>query len=102
MNQLNYGGYVYIMSNKTRTVFYTGVTSDLHTRVYQHRNGQGSKFTRKYRCYDLIYYEIFDGIEAAIAREKQLKKWKRQWKLDLIKKINPTLRDLSRKAEELD
>lgn len=67
------------MSNKTSPVLYIRVTSDLHTRVFQQKNREGSKFTKKYRCYYLIYYEIFDGIEAAITREKQLKRWKRQW-----------------------
>ncbi len=102
MDQFKQGGYVYIMSNKTRSVLYIGVTSDLHTRVYQHRNNQGLKFTKKYRCRYLIYYEVFDDIEAALTREKQLKKWKRQWKLDLIKKSNPGVRDLSKEADELE
>jgi len=102
MDLFNHGGYVYIMSNKTRSVLYTGVTSNLHTRVFQHGNNEGSKFTRKYRCNYLIYYELFDDIEAAIAREKQLKKWKRQWKLDLIRKANPGLKDLSKEADNLD
>lgn len=88
------GGYVYIVSNKSRTVLYIGVTSDLETRIYQHRTGEGSKFTKKYNCHDLVYYEVFDGIEAAIAREKTLKKWNRRWKEELITAFNPQLRDL--------
>ncbi len=87
-------GYVYIMSNKLRTTLYIGVTSDLETRVYQHRAGEGSKFTKVYNCHDLIYYEIYDEIESAIAREKVLKRWNRRWKEDLIKEFNPRLKDL--------
>ena len=88
------GGYIYIMSNKLRTTLYTGVTSDLETRVYQHRNGEGSKFTTKYKCKHLIYYEVFGDIESAIEREKVLKRWNRTWKEELIKGFNPQLRDL--------
>lgn len=88
------GGYVYIMSNKLRTVLYIGVTSDLETRVFQHKTGIGSNFTEKYQCHDIIYYEIFDHIESAIAREKVLKRWNRTWKEHLIKGFNPQLRDL--------
>ena len=80
------GGYVYIVSNKYRTVFYIGVTSDLFNRAYEHKNAIGSSFTTKYKCTDLLYFEFFETIEEAIAREKLLKKWKRQWKIDLIKK----------------
>ena len=88
------GGYIYIMSNKLRTTLYIGVTSDLETRVYQHRNGEGSKFTIKYHCHHLIYYEVFGDIESAIEREKVLKRWNRSWKEELIKGFNPQLRDL--------
>ena len=89
------GGYIYIMSNKARTVLYIEITSNLFSRVYEHKNEEGSVFTKKYNCTDLIYYECFDYIEEAITREKQLKKWKRSWKDRLIKKMNPILRDLS-------
>ena len=88
------GGCVYIMSNRHRTVYYIGVTSDMPTRIYQHRHGRGSAFTKKYQCVDLIYYQAFGRIEEAIVREKQLKKWKRAWKEELVKEQNPTLRDL--------
>ncbi len=89
------GGYVYIMSNWKRTVLYIGVTSDLGTRVSQHKCSAFSGFTAKYRCYYLIYYEEFNDIESAIDREKQLKNWKREWKFALIKQKNPQLQDLS-------
>ncbi|MTI41225.1 GIY-YIG nuclease family protein [Fulvivirga lutimaris] len=88
------GGYVYIMTNKTRTVLYIGVTSNLNARTYQHKNQEGSHFTIKYKCYDLIYYEFFERIESAILREKQMKKWKREWKENLIVSFNPSKRDL--------
>ena len=94
------GGYIYFVSNKSRSVLYLGVTSNLYSRAWQHKNNDGSAFTRKYQCYDLVYYEFFDSIEAAIAREKQLKKWKRAWKDELIKEFNPTLKDLFYDIEE--
>lgn len=89
------GGYVYIVSNKKRTVLYIGVTANLAMRIAQHKCGSGSVFTRRYRCYDLIYFEKFDTIVDAITREKQLKNWKREWKLDLIREMNEKLEDLS-------
>ena len=87
------------MSNRHRTVYYIGVTADLATRIYQHRHGSGSAFTKKYQCTDLIYYEAYGRIEEAIAREKELKKWKRAWKEALIKEKNPTFKDLSDQVE---
>ena len=88
------------MSNRHRTVYYIGVTADLVTRIDQHRNEEGSAFTKKYQCTDLIYYEAYGRIEEAIAREKELKKWRRTWKDELIKSKNPTLRDLSDEVAE--
>ncbi|MBX9851901.1 MAG: GIY-YIG nuclease family protein [Cytophagaceae bacterium] len=96
------GGYVYIMSNKLRTVLYIGMCANLVSRAYQHKNGQGSDFTKKHQCSDLIYYEFFEAIEEAIEREKQLKKWRREWKEDLIKKVNPTLKDLYNEIDGCD
>lgn len=87
--------FVYILSNKLRTALYIGVTHHLEQRLWQHRNGIGGQFTFKYNCVDLLYYESFEDIRDAIAREKQLKRWERQWKIDLIKKENPELRDLA-------
>ncbi len=89
------GGYIYIMSNKLRTVLYIGVTTNLENRVQQHKDEHGSNFTEKYNCGYLLYFEFYTSIVDAIKREKQLKKWKRSWKEDLIKKHNPKLRDLS-------
>lgn len=85
---------VYIMSNQNRTVFYVGVTSNLESRVLAHKNGESS-FTAKYNCGHLLYFEDYTDIGNAIAREKQLKKWKRVWKEDLIGKENPEMKDLA-------
>lgn len=86
--------YTYILSNTNRTVLYIGVTSELKSRLIQHKNGTGSAFTRKYNIHDLIYFEEFSDINQAIAREKQLKNWHKDWKFNLIKYINPEMKDL--------
>ncbi len=88
------------MSNKHRTVLYIGVTSSLYWRVLQHKEGSGSKFTKKYNCVDLVYYECFNSIEEAIDREKQLKKWKRAYKEELIRKLNSTMKDLTEEVKD--
>jgi putative endonuclease len=90
-NAHNKGGYVYIVSNAHRTVFYTGVTADLLKRADAHAGGVGAGFPAKYNCSDLVYYEEHPTIELAIAREKSLKRWKRAWKLELIQSVNPGL-----------
>jgi len=89
-----HGGYVYLMTNKRDTVIYTGVTSDLRKRVYEHREGLAEGFTKKYNVKKLVYYEIADNIESAIAREKQIKAGSRKKKIDLIKFMNPAFKDL--------
>jgi len=94
------GGYVYILSNKHRNVLYAGVISDIRNRMYQHRFEKGSYFTQKYNTKDLMFYRFFDSIEEAIRFEKQLKFWKRAWKLELIQKENPEMIDLA--ADWLD
>ncbi|UCG29024.1 MAG: GIY-YIG nuclease family protein [Bacteroidales bacterium] len=86
-------GYVYIMSNKKRSVLYLGVTSDLKTRVGEHKEGIGSVFTTKYNLKDIIYFEEFQDIDQAITREKQLKNWHRDWKINLIRSMNPEMID---------
>ena len=86
--------YTYILTNKYRTTFYVGVTSHLRKRIQEHYEGKGSDFTNKYNLKDLIYYEEFTDINQAIAREKQLKNWRKEWKLDLVKKLNPRLETL--------
>ena len=95
------GGYVYIMSNPTRTVFYIGVTADLIRRVGQHAEGSGGDFTSNYHCIDLVYYEVYTRIEDAIARETALKNWKRDWKLILIRQVNPTLKTIGFMDDEI-
>jgi putative endonuclease len=88
--------FTYIMSNKNLTTFYVGVTNDLEIRVRQHKQGDGSEFTSRYNLTWLVYYEVISGIRTAIQREKQLKNWRRQWKLDLIKELNPDMIDLAK------
>jgi putative endonuclease len=91
--------YVYIMSNKTRSTLYIGVTNHLERRVREHRNGIGSDFTKKYRLIELVYFESISSISLAIQREKQLKRWHREWKMNLIKELNPELIDLAKDWE---
>jgi putative endonuclease len=86
--------YVYIMTNRNRTVLYTGVTSDLKGRVFGHRAGRGGSFTSQYRVTKLVYYEVCQDIRSAIAREKQIKAGSRVKKLALIEAANPEWEDL--------
>ena len=86
--------FVYIMTNTNRTTFYIGVTSNLSNRIIEHVIGEGSKFTKKYNLTDLVYYEKFTDINQAIAREKKLKNWHHDWKINLIKEKNPKLETL--------
>lgn len=85
---------VYILANKKNGTIYIGVTSNLVQRVWQHRNNQVAGFTKKYGIHQLVYYELHEDLTGAITREKQLKKWKRDWKLRLIKESNPDWLDL--------
>ncbi len=87
--------FTYIMSNKTRTTFYVGVTNNLERRVREHKSGEGSVFTGKYRVFELVYFEHISDIGLAIKREKQLKRWHRQWKINLIRELNPEMIDLA-------
>ena len=86
--------YVYILSNAHRTVLYVGMTSDLRRRLRQHREGRASAFTTQYNAATLIYFERHETSTAAIEREKQLKAWRREKKLALIRSENPTLDEL--------
>jgi putative endonuclease len=86
--------YVYIITNKLNGVLYVGVTSDLHSRVWQHKQRASPGFTRKYNLCKLVYFDILDDKYQAITREKQLKKWRRAWKIQLIEKHNPRWKDL--------
>jgi putative endonuclease len=88
------GGYVYILASATHGTLYVGVTSDLGRRIWEHREGGGSEFCRRYEVHRLVRYEPFDDIVTAIAREKRLKKWPRAWKIRLIEADNPGWDDL--------
>ena len=86
--------YVYIMTNKPKGTLYIGVTSDIIKRVYEHKNKLTDGFTKRYNLNKLVYYEVYDEIDEAIKREKQLKSWKRDWKIELVEKMNSNWDDL--------
>ncbi|PIR37847.1 MAG: hypothetical protein COV35_07930 [Alphaproteobacteria bacterium CG11_big_fil_rev_8_21_14_0_20_39_49] len=86
--------YVYILAKAKNSTFYTGVTNDLKRRVYEHKEGIIVGFTKKYAIKMLVYYEYFDDINEAIKREKLIKKWRRQIKMQAIEKMNPNWNDL--------
>ena len=86
--------YVYILASKRNGTLYTGVTNSLIRRVEEHKAYAISGFTKKYKVHTLVYYESFDDIRQAIWREKCIKKWKRQWKINLIEELNPEWKDL--------
>ena len=86
--------YVYILASKRNGTLYIGVTTGLVRRVYEHKSNLVDGFTKKYGVHILVYYEAQNNIELAIKREKQLKAWRRQWKLEFIEKNNPDWRDL--------
>ncbi len=94
--------FVYILCNKQNGTLYTGVTSDLIKRVYEHKNNIANGFTKKYSVHRLVWYEMHETAETAINREKQIKKWKRRWKLKLIEKHNPEGDDLYEVLSEKD
>lgn len=85
---------VYILASKKNGTLYVGVTSALTQRIWQHKNKLVAGFTAKYHVDKLVYYEVHENAENAILREKQIKKWNRAWKIQLIEEINPTWRDL--------
>ncbi|MFC1726015.1 GIY-YIG nuclease family protein [candidate division KSB1 bacterium] len=87
--------YIYIITNSYNTTFYIGVTNDLSRRMFEHKNELIKGFSKKYKLKKLVYFEDFNNIKDAISREKQLKHWHREWKLNLVKSINPTFKDLS-------
>ena len=86
--------YVCIMANRRNGTLYTGVTSDLIGRVYQHKNDLTEGFSSRYQCHSLVYFEVHESVYEAIRREKQIKAWKRKWKLELIESNNPEWKDL--------
>lgn len=87
--------YVYILTNFKNTVFYIGVTNNLERRVLEHQSGLIKGFSQRYKLVKLVYFEEFSSIGDAIRREKQLKNWHREWKLNLIKTVNPLFNDLA-------
>ncbi|MBA3880814.1 MAG: endonuclease [Sphingobium sp.] len=87
-------GYVYIMASKRNGTLYTGVTSNLLKRVSEHREGVIDGFTKRYGCKMLVWFEVHDRIDEAIRREKQIKEWRRSWKLRLIESNNPDWNEL--------
>ena len=86
---------VYILTNYNETTFYIGVTGNLQKRIWEHKNKVVEGFTKKYNVDRLVYYELTEDVELALNREKQLKRWHRQWKINLIKEMNPEFKDLS-------
>jgi putative endonuclease len=86
--------YVYILSNKKHGTIYIGVTNNLVRRIHEHKEKIIKSFSQKYDLTKLVYYEVFDSIVDAITREKNLKNWKREWKVELIEKMNPEWEDL--------
>ncbi|HEX7711846.1 MAG TPA: GIY-YIG nuclease family protein [Sphingomonadaceae bacterium] len=88
------GGWAYMMTNRAYGVLYVGMTADIDKRIWEHRNGLGSKFCRRYGLDCLVLAEEFPTIDEAIAREKQLKNWRREWKVEAIEAVNPEWRDL--------
>jgi putative endonuclease len=87
--------FIYMLMNQSGFVLYTGVTSDLRRRVLQHRSGEGRGFSARYRAERLVHFEIFQEVKAAIAREKQIKSWRRSRKDALIRSKNPEFLDLT-------
>lgn len=86
--------YVYILANKRNGTLYTGFTNNLSRRVYEHRQGLYSGFTRKYKVYNLVYFEEYQDLLEGQQRETRVKKWKRAWKMELIERMNPDWEDL--------
>ena len=86
--------YVYILASKPYRTLYIGVTNDLLKRIWEHKNDLVDGFTKKYHVHSLVYYESTENLEGARTKEKQMKEWRRRWKIELIEKINPEWKDL--------
>jgi putative endonuclease len=86
--------YIYVLTNKEYGVFYIGFTSNLITRIHEHKNELAGGFTKQFNLKKLIYYEIYQDPETVIKREKRLKRWPREWKIEAINKFNPDWKDL--------
>jgi putative endonuclease len=87
--------YVYILASKRNGTLYIGLTNDLERRLYEHRNNLIDGFTKRYKVHHLVYYESVNDINTALQREKQLKRWTRKWKIELVEKTNPEWSDLA-------
>jgi len=96
------GGCVYIVTNKPHGTLYIGVTDDLANRILQHKNKTAAGFTNKYNCSSLVWFETHPNIVLAIRREKALKRYKRQWKIELINGLNPEWEDLYEKIYQIE
>ena len=92
---MNKYSYIYMMGNASRRSLYAGVCASLEKRVWEHKNGLGGDFTRRYKCDRLVYFEKFSNVEFAIAREKEIKGWRRSKKNKLVESLNPEWRDLA-------
>jgi putative endonuclease len=95
MNKVLRQYYIYILTNRNNNVLYVGVTNNLVRRIYEHKNKLIEGFSKRYKLTKLVYYETTESIESAIEREKQLKNWHRDWKINLINQFNPEWKDLS-------
>ena len=93
MNDRQY--YIYMLTNRTNRVLYIGMTNDLERRMFEHKNKLVKGFTKRYNLTKLVYYEVTNDADSAIKREKQLKNWHREWKINLITESNPEWNDLS-------
>lgn len=87
--------YIYIMTNEHNKVFYIGITNDLKRRVYEHKTGLIKGFTKSYNCNKLVWYDYTNDVNSAIKKEKQVKRWKREYKINIINAMNPTWDDLA-------
>src|SRR5215213_4779908 len=94
--------FVYILTNKANTTFYIGVTNNIERRIWEHRQSLIDGLTKKYRLKKLVYLEEYQSIYEALSREKQLKNWHREWKINLIKKFNPALKNLLGKSGDAE
>jgi len=88
--------YIYLLASKKNGTLYVGITNNLRRRIFEHKNKLIDGFTKKHGVDQLVYFEQHSDVRAALAREKSLKKWKRTWKLELVEKINPEWKDLSK------
>ncbi len=95
MFKISHQYYVYILTNKKNGTIYIGMTNDLERRVFEHKNKLVDGFTKKYKLDKLVYFETYQYVNDAILREKRMKKWKRQWKINLILEDNPSWEDLA-------